>query len=82
MGTAKVLALKAGLHVRRKHEHKCRRKHKVVYTCDKHKNTVTYTGAVNKYFGTKGLNPQWPTPRRSSLVTRCCCLFFYCEEGE
>ena len=59
MGAAKGLALKAGLHVRRKHKHKCKHKHKVVYTCDKHRHKVTYAGAVNKYFGDKGLNPNW-----------------------
>ena len=83
MEAAKGLALKAGLHVRRKHKHKCKHKHKVVYTCDKHKHEVTYAGAVNKYFGDKVLNPNWRAPRRSCLATRrCCCLFFYCEEGE
>ena len=77
MGAAKGLALKADLYVRRKH------KHKVVYKCDKHKHEVTYAGAVNKYFGDKVLNPNWWAPRRPCLATRrCCCLFFYCEEGE
>ena len=38
IGAAKGLALKAGLHVRRKHKHKCKHKHEVVYTCDKHKH--------------------------------------------
>ena len=33
----------AGLLVRSKHKHK----HKVVHTCDKHKDKVAYAGAVN-----------------------------------
>ena len=37
----KCLYLKAGVHVRSNH------KHKVVYTCDKHKHKMTNAGTVN-----------------------------------
>ena len=45
------LALKPGLHVRRKHKNKHKHKHKDVYTCDKHKHNVTHASAEANKFG-------------------------------